>query len=897
MWQGIANFILRNRFFILGVITLITVAFGYSALTNLKLDNKYGIVLPKDSPTTTNYNKFKELFGEDGNILVIAIKPDSLYTETHLKKWKQLGDSILKIKGVESVTSETTLISLKNDKAKKEFVFDVVFKDTTFKEKSVDVIKEEIRSNPFYRGLLFSDNGDVSLMMVGINEEYLSDQNKSKIVLDIEELAMGYEKNLGKMHFAGLPHLRVVIATRIQNEMFLFIGASMLVTGFLLYLFFRSFRVVGICLTVVTIAVIWAMGSIAAMGFNLSILMALIPPLMIVIGIPNCVFLMTKFHQEVKEHGNKVKALSRVIQKIGTATFLTNLSTALGFLTFAFTNSEKLMEFGIAASTNIMLVFVISICILPIFVSFSKRPKTRHLKHLDRKMATGMLNFIVYNTEHRRYLIYFGTIVIITASIIGLTKIEATGNLTGDLPKNDPISKDVRFLEKHFGGSIPFEMMIEYNDKDLFNFKQFNSKKLNNTLDKLARVEEVQRTIEEDDLFSKTISIVDFIKALNMAYYSNDSTKYKLRIKQVGMARTTARRQQEYMTKLFKGDILNGGLTIKEVLDTNSRHIRVRSQMKDVGSYDVAEKVKNLKIKVSKILNPDSAYIEKCYRELSYSKNYLDSIFKRVPAIKASVIDEIADGDIDLINELYEKPDLLLTKMKAVGFHPVLRNAIEKEYFKVIFTGTSVVAAEGTKYLVKNLITSLIFAILSIAILMAILFRSWRMVVISMIPNIIPLLFTAGIMGWFGIPLKPSTLLVFSIAFGISVDDTIHYLAKYRQELKINEWDLKGCINNATREAGLGMFYTSIVLFSGFSVFTFSQFGGTQALGLLVSITLLVAMLTNLMVLPSLLLSLDKFITTRSFKEPYFEAYDEESEAEWEELSIEEGTKDDIIKD
>ena len=236
------------------------------------------------------------------------------------------------------------------------------------------------------------------------------------------------------------------------------------------------------------------------------------------------------------------------------------------------------------------------------------------------------------------------------------------------------------------------------------------------------------------------------------------------------------------MTKLFKGDILNGGLTIKEVLDTNSRHIRVRSQMKDVGSYDVAEKVKKLKIKVSNILNPDSAYIEKCYKELSYSKNYLDSIFKRVPAIKASVIDEIADGDIDMTNELYEKPELLLTKMEAVGFHPVLRNAIEKEYFKVIFTGTSVVAAEGTKYLVKNLITSLIFAILSIAILMAILFRSWRMVVISMIPNMIPLLFTAGIMGWFGIPLKPSTLLVFSIAFGISVDDTIHNLAKYRQE-------------------------------------------------------------------------------------------------------------------
>ena len=897
MWQGIANLILRNRFLILGAIALITVMFGYSALTNLKLDNKYGIVLPKDSPTTTNYNKFKKLFGEDGNVLVFAVKTDSLYTESRFKKWKQLGDSILKFQGVESVTSEATLITLKNDKEKKEFVFERIFEedDTLFKKKSIQVIKEEVRTNPFYKGLLYSDSGNVSVMMIGISESTLADQKKSKIVLQIEDLARSYEPAFGPIHFAGLPHLRVVIATRIQNEMFLFIMASMLVTGVLLYLFFRSLRVVGICLTVVAVAVVWALGSIGAMGFNLSILMALIPPLMIVIGIPNCVFLMTKFHQEVKEHGNKVKALSRVIQKIGTATLLTNFTTALGFMTFAFTNSTKLMEFGIAASINIMLVFVISICVLPIIASFSKRPKNRHLKHLDRKIATGMLDFIVYNTEHRRPWIYLTTSILIIVSFIGLYKMEATGNLTGDLPLNDPISKDVRFLEKHFGGSIPFEMMIHYKDKDLFNFKEMNSQKINNTLNKLARIDAIQDTLENDSLFSKSISIVDFIKALNMAYYSNDASKYKLRIRQVGMAKTSSRRQKEYFKKLFQGDIYNGGFSIKEVLDTNSQHIRVRSQMKDLGSYDVAQKVQQLKGTVNKILNPKKEYLEDYYAKINWPKDeedsltadYVDSIFILESAIKRSLIDELSKGNIEEKNKLYEDKAYLYESMDSIGFHSCIYNAIEKEYFDVTFTGTSVVAAEGTRYLVKNLITSLIFAIISIGILMAILFRSWRMVVISMVPNIIPLLFTGGIMGWFGIPLKPSTLLVFSIAFGISVDDTIHYLAKYRQELKTNEWNLKACINNATREAGLGMFYTSIVLFSGFSVFTFSQFGGTQALGMLVSITLLIAMLTNLMVLPSLLLSLDRLITTKSFKEPYFEAYEEEDEVEWNALALE----------
>jgi predicted RND superfamily exporter protein len=542
-----------------------------------------------------------------------------------------------------------------------------------------------------------------------------------------------------------------------------------------------------------------------------------------------------------------------------------------------------------------MLVFIISICVLPIFASFSKRPKLRHLKHLDRKVATGMLDFIVYNTANRRPYIYIGTVVLIVVSFIGLYKMEATGNLTGDLPKDDQISKDVRFLEKHFGGSIPFEMMIHYNDKDLFNFKEMNSRKINSTLSKLARIDAIQDTLKKDELFSKSISIVDFIKALNMAYYSNDTSKYRLRIKQVGMAKTSARRQKEYFKKLFQGDIYNGGFSIKEVLDTNSQHIRVRCQMKDLGSYDVAQKVAHLKTTVNRILNPSKDALERYYAMISRPKDeadssgvdYADSIFLLEPNIKRNIIEKLSENDIVLSNKFYEDKENLYAFMDSVGFHQTLYNSIQNEYFDVTFTGTSVVASEGTKYLVKNLVTSLIFAIICIGILMAILFRSWRMVVISMVPNIIPLLFTGGIMGWFGIPLKPSTLLVFSIAFGISVDDTIHYLAKYRQELKNNEWDLKTCVNNATREAGLGMFYTSIVLFSGFSVFMFSQFGGTQALGMLVSITLLVAMLTNLMVLPSLLLSLDRLITTKSFKEPYFEAYDDDDEVEWDELALE----------
>jgi len=166
-------------------------------------------------------------------------------------------------------------------------------------------------------------------------------------------------------------------------------------------------------------------------------------------------------------------------------------------------------------------------------------------------------------------------------------------------------------------------------------------------------------------------------------------------------------------------------------------------------------------------------------------------------------------------------------------------------------------------------------AVAVIAVVMAFIFRSFAMVLVSLIPNLFPLLMTAGIMGFFNIPLKPSTILVFSVAFGISIDDTIHFLAKYRQELKITNYNIGQSVLLAIRETGVSMFYTSIVLFFGFCVFTASSFGGIIALGILVSITLVIAMIGNLLILPTLLLSFERLIINKSFTEPYLTIYDE----------------------
>ena len=565
-----------------------------------------------------------------------------------------------------------------------------------------------------------------------------------------------------------------------------------------------------------------------------------------------------------------MKGLSRVIQKIGTATLLTNFTTALGFLTFAFTNSQKLMEFGISASINVMMVFVISLCILPIFLSFSKTPKERHLKHLDRKFASGLIRGILHLTQYKRKWVYGTTVLIIVVSVFGILRVEATGNVTSDLPKRDPILLDLKFIERNFGGSIPFEVMIDYKEQGRLMKRST-----------LERIEQVQLNYAKDTMFSKSISIVDFIKVVNMAYYGNDPDKYEL------IANRDRKRLKKYLDNFEVSNVNGGALSVKELLDTTHTTLRVRCQMKDIGSYEVADKVDLIRSQIDSIMNPDRPQLERLYALVEKGKTgYIDSLVYGYSGVYNTLTDAIAKGNSDLQFKFQSDPDLIKAYYKKPEFKKKLRTAIDQEYFDITLTGTSVVASEGTRYLVNNLFSSLLFAIVSISILMAILFRSWRMVIVAMVPNLVPLIVTGGIMGWLGIPLKPSTLLVFSIALGISVDDTIHYLAKYRQELKLKKWTLKECVLIAIRESGLGMFYTSIVLFCGFSVFLFSQFGGTQALGLLISVTLLIAMITNLLILPSLLLSLERSLTTKVFEEPYFDVYTEDSEVDWSDLQL-----------
>jgi predicted RND superfamily exporter protein len=587
-----------------------------------------------------------------------------------------------------------------------------------------------------------------------------------------------------------------------------------------------------------------------------------------VIGVPNCVFLVTRYHQEYVIHKNKIRALYTMIRRIGSVTFLTNLTTAVGFCTF--TSSDKLAQFGIISSLNIMVVFVLSICIMPIIASYSKPPKARHLKHLYKVYSKGFIEYIVIIISNYRKTIYITSVIVVLLSLYGMTKIVATGNITSDLPKGDPILNDLKFIEKNFGGAVPFEVTINYKEKG----RLFSNETLN-------KVDEIQQTFGGDSLFSKSLSIVDFIKSINMAYYGNDSTQYRL------ISTKDKLRLKKYFDESDVSSINGGNLSLKELVDTAHTTLRIRMQMKDLGSYIVSNKVDSLKVVVDNILNPDKKQVERLFKKVEKgNKEAIDSLLFNYSWVYNNVTSQLSRGNSDVQLAFDLDPEKINAYKNKNNFKKILRSAIDREYYDVTFTGTSVVVSEGTKYLFANLVQSLVFAILSIALLMAVLFRSFKIILISMIPNIIPLLFTAGIMGYFQIPLKPSTLLVFGIALGITVDNAILFLAKYRQELKLHSWDIKYSILLSVRETGLGIFYTSVILFFGFIMFVFSQFGGTKGLGLLVSITILVGMVTNLIILPALLLSLERKATTKSFAEPFFDIYDEEVDYDFIKLEI-----------
>lgn len=797
MWKYIVRGVLRYRVINLIVIGLITVFMVYMATQN-KMSYQLAQMLPSDHPIMKDYDKFKENFGQDGSVMFIGTHFDDIYQLDQFNAWYDLTHQLAEVEGVEGVVSVTQLYTLTKDKEHKKFNFETVVKQKPQTQEELDSLAQIIRGLKFYDELLYNSETGVQLMLVTLDKDVLNTKDRVALVYGLKDMLDAFgKKNHLEMHYSGLPYIRTVTSDLIKRELNIFIFLALFVAALILTFFFRNFQSVFYPVLIVIISTIWTLGSIALMGYEITILTGIIPPLLIVIGIENSIFLLNKYQSEYKSHRNKILALSRMVSRIGSANLLTNATTAAGFAAFIVTGNRLLVEFGIIASLNILGIYLLTLILIPIFFSYAKPPKDKRLNSMEHGNVQHIVDKMVYIVSNYRTKIYWITLVVVVAGIVGVSQLKTTGSIVDDIPKDDVLYQDLMYFEHHFNGVMPLEITIDSK-------KKRGVLKMN-FIKRLDRLE--NKVLAKYSELSKPLAVADLVKFSKQAFYNGNPKKYSIPSNQ------EANFIMQYLPKI---DTAKRSL-INSFIDKDMQLTRVTVQMANLGT-------------------------------------------REIDALKDSLVPQI----------------------DAV-FPP--------DKFDVVLTGASIVFSAGTKYLVKNLIQSLLLALFAIALLMALLFSSARMVVISLIPNLIPQLLTAAMMGYFGIAVKPSTILIFSIALGISVDNTIHFLSRYRLHLKLNDWKISKSVIMALHETGYSMISSSVVLFFGFFIFTFSQFGGTKSMGYLISFTLLVALLSNLFLLPSLLLTLDKRITTKHFKEPLLEVFDEEIDEDLKEMQIEQNDK------
>ena len=770
MWQNLGRFVLRHRLLLLLLLAALTGFMGYEA-TKVQLSYDFTRAIPVNNPKYKAYKEFKKKFGEDGNLLVIGIQTDKLFEAGLFNDYAALLRKLKTVRGVDDVIGVPSAINLVKVPETEKLKADTIFPERTLTQPELDSASRVFLNLPFYQGLLYNPSTHAWLMGVRINKDLMATKARIGIVRSISELSDDFgKKHSLTVYQSGLPHIRTQLSVRIQEEMKMFVAASLLLSALILLLFFRSFTAMWLSLTVVIIGVIWSFASIQLMGYKITLLNALIPSLVVVIGIPNCIYFLNKYHTAYNETGDKRASLVLMVERMGVVTLFCNVAAAIGFAVFALTQSQILKEFGVVAGFNIMALFFISLLFIPAVLSYLPPPKDRHTRYLENPRLNRLLDRLErWSLNHRR-LIYWVTAGVVAFSVMGIAQLKSLGYIVDDLPKSDKLYTDLKFFEKHFKGVMPLEILVDTKKK------QGVTRNIRN----LEKIDSLSQYISRIPGIARPLSITEGLKFAKQAFFEGDSLNYSM------PSEFDLPVLAPYLSN--RGDSTAGknsfGKLVSTFMDSSRQQARISVSMADVGS-------------------------------------------KRLP--------EILDSIQNRVNQLFEK-----------------------DKYEVLLTGTSVTFLEGSRFIINGLKDSIFWAFLLIAACMLYLFRSARILACSLIPNIIPLMITAGVMGWTGVPLKPSTVLVFSVALGIAIDVTIRFLVNYKQELPRNNFEMKQTVIDTIHHTGISIIYTSAVLTAGFVIFCFSGFDGTKALGWLTSLTLVTATLTNLVLLPALLISLVK---------------------------------------
>jgi hypothetical protein len=771
MWQKLGSFVLRYRIPLLVFLLASTAFMGYHA-SKIEMSYEFSRAIPTNNSKYKDYIAFKKQFGEDGNLFVVGIQSDKLFEKDIFNDYAILSAQLKKVTGVDNLLSVPGAVNLvKNDSTEKLQAVRI-FEDGPLDQAQIDTGAATFKKLPFYKGLLYNPATNAYLMGLSINKTILASPKRTKLVNDVLALCEAFaKKHQLTLHYSGLPLIRTQMADRIAKEMKWLLFGSLLLSAIILLAFFRSIGAMVISLAVVIIGVIWSVGTMHLLTYKITLLNALIPPLIVVIGIPNCIYFLNKYHISFNETGDKFAALEKMVAKMGIVTLFCNIAAAIGFAVFALTKSAILKEFGVVAGINIMVIFFISLILIPGVLSYLPEPKTRHTRYLDNKWLLAVLDRLEIWALNHRKLIYGFTILITLVAIAGMFRLKSEGFIVDDLPKTDRIYADLKFFEQNFKGVMPLEIVVDTKIKNGLR---------KNSLQLFGKIDSLSQFISAQPELARPLSIVEGMKFAKQAYYDGDSANYAL-------------------PNSFDISFLAGYLNLKG------------------SGKDSANQLSRL---VSSFMDEDR-------QQTRISVNMQDVGSKRLPV---------------LINDIREKTN----------------QYFDSTTYRVVFTGSSVTFLEGSTFIINGLKESVFWAFLLIALCMLYLFKSLRILLCSLIPNLIPLVITAGVMGWVGVALKPSTVLIFSVALGIAIDITIRFLVNFKQVQDETSKDHETVVIETIHSTGISIIYTSLVLIAGFIIFCFSGFGGTQSLGWLTSLTLIVATITNLVLLPALLIDLSK---------------------------------------
>ena len=737
---------------VLTALSLLMLFLGYRA-TKLQFDYDFEKFFPQEDADLVFYQEYRNTFENDNDFILIGVENyEGIFQQSFLKQVELFTEELRTLPHLREVISPLEMKYFELGSMGIGFNQKAYFHPDAPELYREDSLRLTAIQEPIAEMVSIPNN---SIILVIKNIQFPSKEESDELATELQALVNS--QPFDEVHTLGKIMGQKTYIEVLKVEFLTFMLISIFVLIVFLIVAYRSAWGVLIPLATVLLAVIGSLGFMELSGTPLNMMTTLLPVIMLVVGMSDVIHLVSKYLEEIRMKRDKLTAIRNMLKKVGVATLLTSLTTALGFITLIGVNMEPIQDFGVFTAVGVLLAFVLSILFIPAIFMLIKTPKIVNDERLQNGWERGLGKlFLILSRNRKKVLIIYGLLTVVL--LLGASRIQFDYYLMQDLDEHQPLMKDLRFFQKQFGGIRPFEMAIipqkEYKVSDFEVMKE---------------LEKVTSYLDSTYGVNQLVSPALPYKYLNKILRNGKSDYYKI-----------PKSEKRYTFLKEKIEPFKEKMVDHQLFSETEKIGRINGRMVDPGSRTMLERNELLR------------------------------------------------------NFIAEQVDTSIVQFKL--------------------TGTPAIIDESGRYVSRNIVIGLLIAFAIIALSMGVLFKSIKVALISLVPNIFPILLTAGFIGFAGIDLNMSTAIVFTIAFGIAVDDTIHFLSRYRQEMRMGSSNLIG-LRRTFISTGKAIIITTIILLGGFGSLVFSDFLSTFYIGLFVCMTLISAVITDLTLLPMLLLA------------------------------------------